>query len=460
MPFSGTGTGIQNANDVFFSGLSRGHTFSYNTTTAKWNNAPTSVVYVKDYGAKGDGVTDDAAAIQSAVNAAAATSSEVWFHAGTYAVGSLLTVTAPLVGNNAKLVAVTASTSRTKMITAAASIRDIQLQATGAVISSYMLEISANASNVRIEKVTFTCDGANENERVQGIETRDNTSNILIRDCIFNGQTTAVRINLNTVGVLIEGCVFWDWEDAAIYVFGTTTSNVEDVGILGNRILPHRTRMVDLDSGAPVVLGPDPNQVKQPIRVEGADTRKHESIIIAHNEVICLGTGNADPTTPGSADAISVHRTVGLVVQGNTVIGSGDVGITVAQQCVHVVVANNIIRESDSVGICIGSSDSDDTRSVSVTGNTSVNNNQNRQNDNVARAKAGVLVNKCLGVVIDGNNLGDTQSTHTQVNAISVVDSQDVTIGAYVSRGNTGADIYFQGVNARVQQVNLSTLVP
>ncbi|MBL8121551.1 hypothetical protein JNM87_02270 [Candidatus Saccharibacteria bacterium] len=43
MPFTGTGTGIQNANDVFFSGLSQDNVLRYNGTTAKWNNVPLSI---------------------------------------------------------------------------------------------------------------------------------------------------------------------------------------------------------------------------------------------------------------------------------------------------------------------------------------------------------------------------------------------------------------------------------
>lgn len=43
MPFTGTGTGIQNANDVFFSGITDGNTLRYNNTTAKWNNVPLSI---------------------------------------------------------------------------------------------------------------------------------------------------------------------------------------------------------------------------------------------------------------------------------------------------------------------------------------------------------------------------------------------------------------------------------
>lgn len=39
MPFSGSGTGIQNADDVFFSSLSDGQALQYNFSTAKWNNS-------------------------------------------------------------------------------------------------------------------------------------------------------------------------------------------------------------------------------------------------------------------------------------------------------------------------------------------------------------------------------------------------------------------------------------
>ncbi|MEO5691444.1 MAG: hypothetical protein ABIQ64_04615 [Candidatus Saccharimonadales bacterium] len=40
MPFTGTGTGIQNANDIFFSSLADDNILQYNNATAKWNNIP------------------------------------------------------------------------------------------------------------------------------------------------------------------------------------------------------------------------------------------------------------------------------------------------------------------------------------------------------------------------------------------------------------------------------------
>src|SRR5680860_506899 len=45
---------------------------------------------VSDYGARGDGSSDDTAAVQRAIDAAAATSGTVSFHGGTYRVSSAL----------------------------------------------------------------------------------------------------------------------------------------------------------------------------------------------------------------------------------------------------------------------------------------------------------------------------------------------------------------------------------
>ncbi|MEO5690728.1 MAG: hypothetical protein ABIQ64_00910 [Candidatus Saccharimonadales bacterium] len=40
MPFTGTGTGIQNANDIFFSALASNNVLRYNGASSKWNNGP------------------------------------------------------------------------------------------------------------------------------------------------------------------------------------------------------------------------------------------------------------------------------------------------------------------------------------------------------------------------------------------------------------------------------------
>ena len=69
------------------------------TTLCLWNGAAwefindnsSAIVSVKDFGAKGDGVTDDTAAIQAAINYGRTDSKRIYVPAGTYIVSSTLT---------------------------------------------------------------------------------------------------------------------------------------------------------------------------------------------------------------------------------------------------------------------------------------------------------------------------------------------------------------------------------
>lgn len=65
-------------------------------TKASYSMVKGAPINVRDYGAVGDGVTDDTAAIQAAVNATP-TGTTVYFPAGTYAVSNAITINKPLV---------------------------------------------------------------------------------------------------------------------------------------------------------------------------------------------------------------------------------------------------------------------------------------------------------------------------------------------------------------------------
>ena len=70
MGFSPSGGGIGSANDVAFSNPADGHFIAYDASVQKWVNRTPHTYNVRDYGAVGDGTTDDSAAIMAAINAA------------------------------------------------------------------------------------------------------------------------------------------------------------------------------------------------------------------------------------------------------------------------------------------------------------------------------------------------------------------------------------------------------
>jgi hypothetical protein len=80
--------------------LTKGGTGATDATTARTNLAVVGkgdlVFNVKDYGAKGDGITDDTTAIQAAINAAVAGKGVVFIPSGVYICTSTLTVSGPV----------------------------------------------------------------------------------------------------------------------------------------------------------------------------------------------------------------------------------------------------------------------------------------------------------------------------------------------------------------------------
>ena len=75
-------------NTAMLRGLEQAVAELYARTSRSEGPAQSGTVSVKAYGATGNGVTDDAAAIQRAVNAVAGTGITLWFPAATYKVGS------------------------------------------------------------------------------------------------------------------------------------------------------------------------------------------------------------------------------------------------------------------------------------------------------------------------------------------------------------------------------------
>ena len=263
------------------------------------------------------------------------------------------------------------------------------------------------------------------------VDTASGASGVNITGSLFVDCNIAVRLSGNISRVLIDGNTFKDWQDSGIYLVGTASTSAQDVTISNNEILPHKT-------GTPA------EKVRQPVRIHGDDTNNHRNVVIRGNTVTGMGTNHADTAAPGSADLISIHRTTGFEVSGNTVRHGGDVGLTIAQGCRDGRVFGNLSQDNDTVGLCLGSAGSPvPVRNVTVTGNTFLNNALDRPDTggqtidrSVERAKSSILAVQAQDCVIDGNVIeypaGHPRATRY---AISWRECERVHIGA-VGTGN------------------------
>lgn len=199
---------------------------------------------VKDYGAKGDGVTDDSAAIQNAINAVAPTGGTVFFPAGTYLCNNSLRHKGGvhLVGTSRDAVTIKLANGANKNLIVSDAITTITSGGGNTNLGLHDLTLDGNASNqtsafyiaaysyckhltierIRTKNIYGTGLWINENDtQGSGPGGRPATPNgqqfnynVRIRNCIFGDGSTQITpaSDANVIGrcddVVIEGNEF------------------------------------------------------------------------------------------------------------------------------------------------------------------------------------------------------------------------------------------------------------
>lgn len=197
------------------------------------------MVSVKDFGAVGDGITDDTAAIQAAINA----SNSVYFPDGTYLVSAQIDLKADLMlqaETGAKILLQTGVTpyvlrgSATNNVT----IRDLEIEGNGA--SGFSTVYITNATNVTVDNCKITKSGSTalwfsscsfakvenctlSSNYYYGLEFRDcDNCKAIANTCADNGNT-GVATSTGGRGIML-------WRSRGCYIAGNRFVNNSEYG--------------------------------------------------------------------------------------------------------------------------------------------------------------------------------------------------------------------------------------
>ncbi|WP_165872884.1 right-handed parallel beta-helix repeat-containing protein [Nocardioides jejuensis] len=393
---------------------------------------------MRKYGAVADGVTDCTSAFKATIDAAAQRVQStlgldivevvIPSSSSCYRVGPLtIPSNVELVGNGPRPRLVPTAPVTRWLITADngrnIAVRNLVLDTHGDV-SDAVITMSPGTTGLSIVSTEIT-NSAGTPSRA-GVDTRPGTKNLAISACTLSGYT-AVRLGYDPVDTTIEQTTFKAWLDRAIWIRSDATYALNGLLVDGCTILP-----------------PAPGgTVRQPIQINGVDSRLIQNVTITNNRVTGPGTDYNDTTTPGTADLISLHRCTAFTVRGNTVTGGGDVGITVAQQSCNGVVADNLSFANFSAGIAIGSGTSAYVRDISVSGNRCLDNGRTGMNDTTPdSARTGLYLRNAQTISVADNRSGSDNPTTSQLYGISTTQSTEIGLSGNDLRGNARGETY------------------
>jgi parallel beta-helix repeat protein len=284
-------------------------------------------VSVKDFGAVGDGVADDTAAIQAALNVGG----KIYVPKGTY-----LCSTVTVSSDNTHICGSKGATLKLKNSV------DVDL-----------LDLS-NFDNLTISDITFDGNKANQTVDVNSVCIRgDGNSNIVVQNCVIkNSALSGINIR-NSDGVKVVNNLITDCGtknsinsgdgiylafNSNDYVSGNSVINPARIGII-------LKGSVGANSSRGVVIGNYIfNSGENAIGTEDGNV----STLIVNNIVDTSGDNSFASTKAG----IVVGETGETVtVAGNRIVNAGSYGIEIVHGADETVVSNNNISSSGSVGI-------------------------------------------------------------------------------------------------------------
>lgn len=348
-----------------------------------------AVVNVLDYGATGDGTTDDAAAVQLALNAGGT----VFFPVGTYLIGTTLDVlsnTQVLLDQNATVKAKSTLSGNLFSVNARTNVKF-----TGGIFDGNKANAASataviyiyNSSSVWVNNTTVQ-NGKVRNINVEGPSTSSVSKNIFIQNNSINNATNVGITFTYTGNILIENNI------VATNGAGLTSGESSYISIVGNSFFANTNDGCAVGNNCSFVTitgNVSESNGAEGINIDGVD---HGVITgnTSYNNLIGISVWSRSPGTASSKRN---------VVSSNSVSSCTQVGIVVADGNDYTIVEGNSVNSCGSHGIQTGESNDLVIRDNIVNSN----------------AGSGIYVTGSIGTKIEGNVCTDQASYGIRIEA-------------------------------------------
>jgi parallel beta-helix repeat protein len=401
-----------------------------------------SAYNVKDYGALGDGSTDDSSAIQSAITAAQADHNGiVFFPQGTYIIGTTPNITSSVMVLGSGLSSILKAKSSTNVNclqitqTSYVIIKDLQIDGQASTQSggiSYIARIGIyinNCDDVRVENCYV------HDTYGSGILADDTTNLVITNNRVHNSKDNLIFLRPWSAGTN-AGCngavISNNSVDGSSY-YGICCLHSDNISILGNTAFGNG--LLDNSQGTGIDL-----ESCRYCTITGNLT--HDN----HGGILCRYEDEGTPSQRNSYITITGNTCFNDAINGT----HGESGIGISDSDYVVVSGNNVANQTIGISnyqtnnVLLEGNIIDNTSSFGIAAFDSASTRLEMVDNKISRAGSNGIVTGVPFTIISGNMITDSisqgielapGSSNTVVRGNTIVDNGDN--GILVDPGNT-----------------------
>jgi hypothetical protein len=418
------------------------------------------IISVKDYGATGDGTTDDTLAIQAAV--AASSGKALYFPAGTYIVSDIITMVSNAV------------------IYGDQGITTLKLKSKTYVAANVSIFVLTSITNVYIYGLIFNGNKGNIGTTRNPINTIYLTTKVTFDTCEWiNCEGICLNISTSVDSFAVLNCRFIScggatdnsdgYRNQAIAFSSSAGARSKDIEITGNYFFAQGLDCISMCNLDDVVVSNNAAYDSYSFLYNNPTPYRTINLSVTGNVIYNTNQGSLNNTV--NPVAIDLPRVSNATITGNAIYKCEQSGIGIFDESVNVVVSGNSLVDCGYKGVSWygGISVGGGNGTASGIFEVVVSNNTITSTGTVTGMKFGILLDSDLeAVIISGNNLVNyvtskygyyvyttipgaanvfALTTNTPISATTLINDVDAYTGTITNwrKENTLTGYYFNG---------------